>query len=138
MNNSKRFFCAICIYCAVFTAGILNAATFQSGYVIGGLGSAFIDTTAAGGGDSSIASDLGFVVQSTNLWQSGQTIKITGIALPIRGGTAGTWNITFYDLDQGASTNSYNGSATETVVGTATAIMPTPSIGPWSDRKSVV
>ncbi len=131
-NHSRRFIYAVCVGLATFAVSTLNGATFTSGYVIGGLGPAFIDTAAAGGNDSSTASDLGFVVQSTNLWQIGQQIRITGIALPLRGGTSGTWTVEFYDLNLGATNNSFDGRATETLVGSALATMLTPSIGPWS------
>jgi autotransporter-associated beta strand protein len=134
INRLNKFLSTLVAAVAAFVIGLLgvntgNAANFQFGYTIGGgaLGPTFFDTAVGGGGDSGTAADLGFMVQMTNLWQVGETIKITGVALPIRTATtsAGTWTFEFYELDQGTNANSYEGNATETVVGSATVEMLT-------------
>jgi autotransporter-associated beta strand protein len=102
----------------------VHAATnnLASGYVVGGFGPAvFLDHASGGGGDSSQVAngDPGFSVQMTNLWQIGDVIQITGVALPIRPvTTAGTFTFNFFSLDSGANADLFDGVASETMVGT--------------------
>jgi autotransporter-associated beta strand protein len=111
----------------LLTVVAAEAATLNSGYVIGGFGPAvFLDNAGTGGGDSSQSTtgDLGFVVQMTNLWNVGDTIRLTGVALPLRTTTdAGTFTFNFYGLDQGADTNAFEGIGTEILVGSAQATL---------------
>jgi len=110
-------------------ATTVHAATMNSGYVIGGFGpNVFLDNAATGGGDTgqSVSGNPGFVVQMTNLWNIGQTIRITGVALPIRTvTTAGAFTFNFYGVDQGADTNVFEGIGTETLLGSAQGTLAT-------------
>ncbi len=116
-----------CILTAVslglLAVNTLNAANIQTGYVIGQVYPSFVDKAAVGDNDNT--GNLGFAVQMTNLWQSGQTIRITGVSWPTRTAPVGTFTFYFYDLDQGANPNAFDGNGTETLVGTNTATLGT-------------
>lgn len=121
--------CLLALLVAVQTA---NAATLTHGYTIGSglLGNnLFIDNALASAGDSSSATgDLGWTAELAGLWNSNATVSITGIAIPIQSDTntsnttvSGTFTLYFYDLDGGTNANAFNGTTSETLLGTTTA-----------------
>lgn len=87
----------------------------------------FVDNAALGGSDLlAVNGNPGFVVQSINLWNAGDTVTLTGMALPLRTLTTnGIFTITFYDLNGGANADTFDGTNnnTETLVGTATVTL---------------
>lgn len=113
---------------SLLAAATASAANLTTGYTIGGFGpNVFLDNAGTGGGDSTqitTGGDPGFVVQMTNLWKIGDTVRLTGVALPIRPTTtAGTFTFNFYGLDQGADTNGFEGVFVETLLGSAQATL---------------
>ena len=116
--------CAVAVVSlGLLTVNSLNAATVQTGYVIGSVYPSLLDNSGTGGND--YTGNMGFAVQSTNLWQPGQTIRITGVSWPTRTTPVGTITFYFYDLDQGANPNAFDGTGVETLIGTNTATLGT-------------
>ena len=129
-----------------------NAATFTNGYTIGSglLGPTIVDgADHAGLGTADLrandsasgAGAYGWLAVWDNLWNVGDAVSLTGIAMPVRspggpGDTSnntdnGTFTFTFYELSGGVNLNIYDGTANgETVLGTATAIFADAGTGP--------
>jgi hypothetical protein len=118
------------------------AATLTSGYTVGSglLGSGLIiDNAGTGGGDSSAASgDLGWTAELAGLWSSNAAVNLSGIALPIWSDAtassttvSGTFAFSFYDLDQGANANGFDGTGTETLLGMATVSFVQGAVGTY-------
>ena len=119
-----------------------SAATLISGYTVssGLLGSSLIiDNAATGGGDSSSSTgDLGWTAELMGLWNSNATVSLTGIALPIWSDAttanttvSGTFTFYFYELNQGANANAFDGTGAETLLGTATASFTQGAVGTY-------
>ncbi|MFT5905884.1 MAG: hypothetical protein ACI9E1_001489 [Cryomorphaceae bacterium] len=128
-NMNHKIITHTCIAFAL--AGGLQAATLVTGYVIGGSsqlllanGGAgnvlFEDTAATGGGDVTDAGTAAFhSVLLTGSWSIGDTVTITGVALPLRTNTA-TGSITF-DIRQGLGGTGASAAGGLASLGTATA-----------------
>ncbi|MEM1354938.1 MAG: PEP-CTERM sorting domain-containing protein [Planctomycetota bacterium] len=126
---------------AIAITGASSAATTDIGYTIGsgllgadvlvdgashaGLGTFDLRANDTGNG----AGAYGWVAVWDDLWNIGDDVSLTGIAVPVRSpntGTAnntgnGTWTFTFYELTAG-DTSDWNGTTNgEAVLGTATA-----------------
>ncbi|MEM7756205.1 MAG: hypothetical protein AAF297_11280 [Planctomycetota bacterium] len=110
---------------SILAAGAGSAATFSE-YMAGDLGSTLIDEAALGGADLNLngGSEIFAGFQVRNLWNAGDDVSLTGIALPIwSNNTAannntenGTFTFTFYDL---GADGVYSGSGSETLLGSA-------------------
>jgi len=119
-----------------------SAATLTAGYTIGSglLGNSLIlDNASTGGGDSSSATgDPGWTAELAGLWNSNSIVSISGIALPIWSDSStasttvsGMFTFYFYDLDQGANANAFDGTGVETLLGTATASFAQGAVGTY-------
>jgi len=91
----------------------------------GGIGSIlFYDTAAPGGNQDVVASGTAsfnsVLVPGTGLWNIGDTVTITGVALVLRGAHMGSGNFTF-NIRQGAGGTGASGAAGLSVIGSATA-----------------
>jgi len=101
-----------------------------AGYVIGsGLlatspATLFIDNAATGGGDAIHSNgNSNWVAELPDLWNTGATVSLTGLAIPVHSDTGtttrnGTFTISFYDL---GPNNRFDGSSSETLIATRTA-----------------
>ncbi|MEM9352107.1 MAG: hypothetical protein AAGA92_03765 [Planctomycetota bacterium] len=116
-------------------AGPAMAAALQTSYTVGG-GSQLLSTNggtgdtlfvdgAATGGENDINLASGFATFATvllpgaGLWDIGDTVSITGVALNVRGNTAaGTFT---FDIRQGAGGTGPTGGGGLSSIGTATA-----------------
>jgi hypothetical protein len=127
----------------------VQAATFATGYTIGdgSLGATLVDAASHAGlattdlraNDSGNgAGPYGFVVVYNDLWNIGDSVSLTGIAVPVRspGGDgddsnntdSGTFTFTFYELNGGSQTNVWEGTNNgESALGTATIVLD------WND-----
>lgn len=114
---------------ALFIGAGANAAVFTP-FDPGDLGpDLLIDEAVTGGADLTVdggsAIFAGFEV--ANLWNAGDAVSITGIALPLWANSAnstnntvnGTFTFTFYGLGGGPNADKYDGEANETLLGSA-------------------
>jgi len=115
--------------CVVALAGTaVNAATFST-YNPGDLGATLIDEAALGGADLNLngGSEIFAGFEVTNLFNAGDEVSITGIALPLWSNNMnannntenGTFTFTFYGLGGGPNADKYDGEANETLLGSA-------------------
>ncbi len=133
----------------LLTCGSLAAATLTPGYTIGsGLLATegevlFVDNAATGGGDARHDNGVtDWSAELSGLWNNGDTVTLTGLAIPIWSDTASTLNTTlsgtfsfnFYDLDAGADLTAFDGIGVETLVGSASASFTRGSIGTYYVR----
>jgi MYXO-CTERM domain-containing protein len=115
---------------ALFIGAGANAAVFST-YNPGDLGpDLLIDEAVTGGADLVVdggnAIFAGFEV--ANLWNAGDAVSITGIALPLWANSSnatnntvnGTFTFTFYGLGGGPNADKYDGEANEQLLGSAT------------------
>ena len=109
------------------TAGVASAGVFSQ-YNAGDLGATFVDEAALGGGDLNLnaGNEIFAGFQVNNLWNAGDEISLTGIALPLWSNNFnannntedGTFTFTFYDL---GADGVFSGTAGgETLLGSAT------------------
>jgi hypothetical protein len=111
----------------LFVASAGSAAVFSQ-YNAGDLGSTLIDEAALGGGDLNLngGNEIFAGFQVRNLWNAGDEVSLTGIALPLWSNNLndnnntenGTFTFTFYDL--GADGVFSGTNAGETLLGSAT------------------
>ena len=107
------------------------AADLQPGYEKGHgqLGDKmFVDEAFPGSGDSFTDAYVWWAAEMNNLWDPGDSITITGIAIPIRSDTASPNNITFTFYDLGDD-NAYNSG--DEMVGKVTVAYPGGESGVW-------
>lgn len=120
---------------AFLSAGLMasrqaTAATLMPGYTIGSGAlspngeTLLIDRAQTGGDDSTFADgNLPWSAEIKGDWVPGEEVSITGIAFPIHQATgAGTFTFSFYELDGGADPSAFDGTSSETLAGTATAV----------------
>ena len=133
-----------CLLLLLALAFVQTAAgtTLTSGYTIGSglLGRNLItDNASTGGGDSSSSTgNLGWTAELAGLWTSNSAVSLTGLALPVWSDAttanttvSGTFTFYFYDLDQGANPNAFDGTGVETLLGMATASFTQGAIGTY-------
>ena len=116
------------VTCVVAAAGSAHADFVE--YMPGDLGPAIVDEAVTGGADlnanNPVAPFLAWEVR--DLWNVGDDVTITGFALPLWANSTnamnntlnGTFTISFYSYGGGSDANVYEGSAAETLLGSAT------------------